>query len=185
MQRVEKIHLKPSKSCTINTWLHDYLLAVDNKLKIHQKHLQFLAMEMYKCRNKLNPSSKRKAYEEKNTPYSVRRRVTLLAPDANTRKYVINSLKFRKSVLWNNLPANLKECQSLLEFKLLLKQNGSLLCTCSAHRIYFKICVFNHLMWHFLVGWFLLVMTRNVPTLKVKNIININKLIIKRFIIDV
>ena len=49
-----------------------------------------------------------------------------LVPDASNRKYRINSLKFRGNVLWNNLPENPKECQSLLESKLQLKQNGSL-----------------------------------------------------------
>ena len=32
-------------------------------------------------------------------------------------------------VSYNPLP-NLKECQSLVQFKVLLKQNGSLQCTC-------------------------------------------------------
>ena len=35
---------------------YDDVLALDNKLKIHQRHLQFLAIEIYKSKNKLNPS---------------------------------------------------------------------------------------------------------------------------------
>ena len=139
---------------------------------------------MYSCRNKLNPSSMWKAYGEKSTPYSLRSGVPFLVPDANTWKYVINSLKFRRSVLWNNLPVNLKECQSLLKFKPLLKQNGSLPCTCSARRIYkYFICpVVYILKLVFLIidvtffGWLFLIMTRNVPTLnKLKFIIRINQ----------
>ena len=34
---------------------YDDLLALDNKLKTHQKHLQFLAIEIYKSKNELNP----------------------------------------------------------------------------------------------------------------------------------
>ena len=49
--------------------------------------------------------------------YLLRRGVLLLNIDANTHKCGMNSLKFRGSVLWRNLPAKLKECQSLLEFK--------------------------------------------------------------------
>lgn len=129
-------------------------------------------MEMYSCRNKLNPSSMWKAYGEKSTPYSLRRGVTFLVPDANT------------CVLWNNLPVNLKECQSLLKFKPLLKQNGSLPCTCSARRIYkYFICpVVYILKLVFLIidvtffGWLFFIMTRNVPTLnKLKFIIRINQ----------
>ena len=33
---------------------YDGLLAFDNKLKTHQRHLQFLAIEIYKSKNKLN-----------------------------------------------------------------------------------------------------------------------------------
>ena len=127
---------------------------------------------MYSCRNKLNPSSMWKAYGEKSTPYSLRSGVPFLVPDANT------------CVLWNNLPVNLKECQSLLKFKPLLKQNGSLPCTCSARRIYkYFICpVVYILKLVFLIidvtffGWLFFIMTRNVPTLnKLKFMIRINQ----------
>ena len=35
---------------------YDELLALDNKLKTHQKHLQFLVIEIYKSKYKLNSS---------------------------------------------------------------------------------------------------------------------------------
>ena len=45
---------------------YDDLLALDNKLKTHQRHLQFLAIEIYKSKNKLNPSFMwKKTYKEK------------------------------------------------------------------------------------------------------------------------
>ena len=34
---------------------YDDLLALDNKLKTRQRHLQFLAIEIYKSKNTLNP----------------------------------------------------------------------------------------------------------------------------------
>ena len=73
-----------------------------------------------------------KTYKEKNIPYSLISGISLLIPDANTQKYGINSLSFRGSVLWNNLPIKLKDGKSLQEFKLLLKQSVNLPCTCSA-----------------------------------------------------
>ena len=108
---------------------HDELLALDNERKIHQRHLQFLAIEILKSKNKLNPSFVWKTCKEKNIPYSLRRGISLFIPNANTQKYGINSLNFRGSVLWNNLPIKLKECKSLQEFKQLLKQSGNLTCT--------------------------------------------------------
>ena len=37
------------------TATYDDLLALDNKLKTLQRHLQFLDTEIYKSKNKLNP----------------------------------------------------------------------------------------------------------------------------------
>ena len=107
---------------------YNELLALDNKMRIHQRHLQFLAIEIYKSKNKLNPSFLWKTCNEKNIPYSLRMGISLLIPNANTQKYGINSLNFRENVLWNNLPIKLKECKSLQEFQLLLKQSGNLSC---------------------------------------------------------
>ena len=50
---------------------YDNLLALENKLKAHQRHLQFLAIEIYKSKNKLNPSFMCKIYNEKLIPYYV------------------------------------------------------------------------------------------------------------------
>ena len=111
MQRVEKVQYK-SLQVVYNNYMatYDELLALDNKLKIHQRHLQFLAIELYKSKNKLNPSFMWKTCKEKNIPYSLRRGIFLFIPNANTQKYGINSLNFRESVLWNNLYKNLSYC---------------------------------------------------------------------------
>ena len=57
MQKVDKVQYK-----TLQVVYHNYmttydeLLALDNKLKIHQRHLQFLAIEMHKSKNELKQS---------------------------------------------------------------------------------------------------------------------------------
>ena len=50
---------------------YDDLLALENKLKTHQRHLQFLAIEIYKSKNKLNPSFMWKTCSEKIIPYYI------------------------------------------------------------------------------------------------------------------
>ena len=103
--------------------LYDELLALDNKLKIHQRHLQFRANEICKSKNKLNPSFMRKTYKEKNISYLTEKRYF---PLHSKRKH----LNFRGSVLCNNLPIKLIECKSLQGFKLLFKQSENLPYTC-------------------------------------------------------
>ena len=97
MQRVEKAQYK-SLQVAYNNYMatYDELLPLDNKLKIHQIHLQFLAFEIDKSKNKLNPSFMWKTYKEKNIPYSLRRGISLFITNANTQKYEINSLTFRE-----------------------------------------------------------------------------------------
>ena len=81
----------------------DELLALDNKLKTHQKHLQFLVIEIYKSKYKLNSSFMQKTYKEKNIPYLRRSGTFVSIPNVNTQKYGINSSNFRGNVLRNNL----------------------------------------------------------------------------------
>ena len=111
---------------------YDDLLALDNKLKTDQKHLQFPTIEMHKSKNKLNPSFMRKTHKMKNIPYPLRMGTSLSIPNVNYQKYGINSLNFRESLLWNNLLIKFKKFNFPQKFKLLLKQSGNLPCTCSA-----------------------------------------------------
>ena len=66
---------------------YDEILALDNKLKTHQKYLQFLTIEIYKSKNKLYPSFMWKKYNEKNIPYSQRSGTSLSVPNIGTQKY--------------------------------------------------------------------------------------------------
>ena len=87
---------------------YDDLLTLDNKPKTHQKHLQFLPIEIYKSKNILDPKVSCGKHKEKNIPYSLRRGISLSIPNVNTQKYGINSVNFRGSVLWNKLLIKLK-----------------------------------------------------------------------------
>ena len=99
MQRVEKVQYK-SLQVVYNNYMatYDELLALDNKLRIHQRHLQFLAIETYKSKKKLNPSFMRKKYKEKNIPYSLRR-----------GNFPLHS-KRKHSEIWNKLIKFQRKC---------------------------------------------------------------------------
>ena len=55
--------------------------------------------------------------EEKLMLYNLRGGNKLVLPRAKSSLFDINSLRFRGSLLWNNLPVTAKNCQSLNEFK--------------------------------------------------------------------
>ena len=54
-------------------------------------------------------------------PYNLRDGSKLLLPKTKSSRFGINSLRFRGSLLWNNLPVSVKNCQTLNVFKLELK----------------------------------------------------------------
>ena len=56
-------------------------------------------------------------FEKKLLPYCLRDGSKLVLPKTKSSRVGINSLKSRGSLLWNNLPVSIKNCQSLDIFK--------------------------------------------------------------------
>ena len=67
-------------------------------------------------------------FEEK--PIALRDGSKLVSPKTKSSHSIINSLQSRGSLLKNNLPVSLRNCQRLNEFKLVLKNLGNIHCTC-------------------------------------------------------
>ena len=93
-----------------------------------------MALEVFKNMMPVNPEFMLSYFNENTILYNSRNGNRLLLPPAKTVKFGINSLIFRGSLLWNNLPLNLKSCQTIDEFKLELKRLGRIHCTCTVCR---------------------------------------------------
>ena len=63
-------------------------------------------------------------------PYDLRDGSKLVFPKTKSSRFGINSLGFRRSLLWNNLPVSFKNCQSSNVCKLELKNLGNIHCIC-------------------------------------------------------
>ena len=110
--------------------LYDELLELNNDLSIHQRHLRYLASAVFKSIIHLNPQFMLSYFEEKPMPYNLRDGSKLVLPKTKSSRFGIHSLRFRGSLLWNNLPVSVKNCQSLNKFTLELKNLGNIHCTC-------------------------------------------------------
>ena len=113
---------------------YENLLNRRGDISLHQKHLRYLAIEVYKSFAKLNPGFMRNFFDRNHAPYNLRRDDLLLLPPAKSIRYGVNSLAFRGSLLWNNLPPQVKESQTLEEFKNRIKNLRSIRCTCTVCR---------------------------------------------------
>ena len=60
-------------------------------------------------------------FEKNDTPYNLGPGDISLLPPAKSTSYGVNSLAFHGSLLWNNLPSQVKERQTLQEFKIGLR----------------------------------------------------------------
>ena len=89
------------------------LLEIDGGLTIHQRHLQFLAAEVFKSINNLNPIFMTSFFQIRQIPYLLRKGAVVNLPDTYTHKYGINSTHFRACLLWNSLPSELKKTAKL------------------------------------------------------------------------
>ena len=98
---------------------------------IHVDNLRALAVEVYKSVNHLNPSFMWDLFASKLNSHSMRKGNLLSLPPRS--ECTNQSLIFRGSLLWNNLPKVIKEASSLHEFKNSLKTHDDLYCQC-------KIC---------------------------------------------
>ena len=118
MLKINKIH-----QGTLRVVYDDYSstyevpLASHNDISIHQKHLKRLAIEVYKSLANLNPEFMWRFLKNKSIPYNLRNgNICILLP-ARSSHYGINSVQFRGSLLWNNLPISVKESVSVKELK--------------------------------------------------------------------
>ena len=116
--KVTKIHWR-----TLHVVYDDYnsiyeeLLDIHNDISIHQEHLKHLAIEVCKSLTNLNPEFMQTFFKNKFVNYNFRNENVCIFAPARPSHYGINSVLFRGSLLWNNLPISVKGSASFKEFK--------------------------------------------------------------------
>ena len=80
------------------------LLQFNNNVSIHQRHLQYLALEVFKSLMHLNPEFMWFYFNEIPIPYDLRKGIKVILPPVKSFRFGFNSIHFRGSILWNNLP---------------------------------------------------------------------------------
>jgi len=96
---------------------YDELLSISNTNSIHELHLRYLATEIYKTLNGLNPEFLKAIFICKITQYNLRKQNLLLVPRAKSTSFGTLSFAFRGSLLWNSLSDQVKNSPSLYSFK--------------------------------------------------------------------
>ena len=93
--------------------------------------LRLLAIEVFKCVNKLNPEYLNEMFTMKKCPYNFRDTSILERSKSNTTRYGLKSFRNYGAKIWNLLPNNCKSAVSLDDFKNMIKSWNGPSCKCS------------------------------------------------------
>ena len=106
------------------------LLHKNEEVTIHEKNLQKLMLEVYRCVTSGNPSFLWELFNRKILPYTLRIKNLLQLPNTRTKKYGNESLTFRGNIIWNQLPDQYKAAKTDNEFKMKIKHWKVFKCSC-------------------------------------------------------
>ena len=123
--KIEKIHQKTLKVTYDIDDSYNNLLLRSNHVSIHQRHLRFLVTEIFKSISQINPEFKWLFFKQKKEKGPI-----LNVPRTQSIYYGSNTVHFRGSLVWNNLPAEIKSSNSVFEFKTKVKNLGNVDCGC-------------------------------------------------------
>ena len=83
---------------------YEELLQLNNNVSVHQRHLHYLALEVFKSLMHLNPEFMWSYFNENPIPYDLRKGTKVFLSPVKSFLLGLNSVHFRGSILWNNLP---------------------------------------------------------------------------------
>ena len=101
--------------------------------------LRLLAIEVFKCANKLNPKYLNEMFTIKKCPFHFRDTSILERPTSNTTRYGLKSFRNYGANIWNLLPNNCKSFVSLGDFKNVIKSWNGPSCKCPVYSTFWKI----------------------------------------------
>ena len=99
---------------------YDVLLAKSDRSTLTLSRMRYVAVEVFKCLNGLNPKYVSQLFERKDVQYGLRHD-NLILPNFITNRYGRKYFTYNDSHLWNTLPQSIKAANSLINFKKLIK----------------------------------------------------------------
>ena len=110
------------------------LLVKDKSLCFHHRNIHQVAIEMYKVKHDLSPPFMKEIFSV--NVRSTRSGTSFSRPNVNTVKRGDRSLRSFGPIVWNMLPNDLKECESLEKFKSFIKSWKPDNCPCELCKTY-------------------------------------------------
>ena len=114
----------------------DTLLQNNNDTCNHHRNIQTLMIEIYKMKNNLNPPIMDNMFERRNNTYNLRNFQEFATKRKRTVKMGLETLNYRSPQLWSILPENLRQINSLVQFKENVRKWVCIDCPCRLCKLY-------------------------------------------------
>ena len=114
------------------------MLVDTNSLKIHDRNIEKLMIEIYKCLNRLSPPIMNDFFTYRQNNYNIRNFRELDCENVNTINCGLNTLSYKGSQLWQQLPEFIKKSENINSFKLNLKSWRNYNCSCNICKDYIQ-----------------------------------------------
>ena len=125
--KAEKIHHRTLKVIYQSEESYENLLSESSSVSVYERHLRFLVTEIYKSTTQINPEFMWSYFTCSNITYNLRKGPILYLQSTHSTYYSTNSVHFMGSLIWNNLPRDMKSSKSVFELINKIKNFG----TCS------------------------------------------------------
>ena len=106
------------------------------KHPVHHRNLQKLATEMFKVKNNLSPSFMKSVFPDSTNPYNLRNAPEFDSSNIHTVHNGTETISFRGPKTWKLVPQEIKNSNSLSEFKNKIKFWKPRGCTCRLCKTY-------------------------------------------------
>ena len=114
------------------------ILTESNIKAIHQKNLEFLAIEIYKFQNGLSPPIMNDFFFSRQNIYNLRKFQELSTSTKNTVKFGTETISYKGPQLWNLIPDNIKSKPTLELFKNKIRKWKCEPCPCRMCKTYLQ-----------------------------------------------
>ena len=112
------------------------LLEQDFSFTIHHRNLQKLATEIYKVKNDISPTFMKNIFPDSTNPYNLRSGPEFKTSNIRTVAYGSETITFRGVKTWAIVPNDIKNSNTLNEFKFKIKKWKPMGCMCRLCQIY-------------------------------------------------
>ena len=116
----------------------DTLLERDKSVTIHKKNLQILMTEIFKTQNNMNPPFMNEIFRERENMYNLRNNNEFVLPRIRTVHFGSETIRYRGPQLWHSLPQDVRNANSIQQFKSKIKTWRGEECTCKLCRPYIE-----------------------------------------------